>query len=788
MESDHTSPVKQLLSKGKIKDAVETAKNLFKHNPSCENQADLVAAYIARIDQMISRKELEAARTIIHNLLSRFPESKDACFQRSQRIEMVAFSPVDRAIQAFLAVEASPEGKAAATAALAKEIVDPLEVAESRVLPENHSLKFEARIISEAFRSAIRGKGISRFQDDLRKVQRGSPLAAWRRAIFGIDCFHRNDQENMAFHLSGLSLDVPIGIVGPALMALAGEHPFLNPPHTQAIFERLKEKILGDGRKIRSELSEVFEKIELGNLCNVLEEAGRLLPKLRRRFPEAFSDFSRHLISLVCEDGSEESRHTIQDLLFTNKVEHSEMLLWVAKSMVEIDPLFSALYLRENALTLGKAKFSRDEKAWLLKKSAVLLIGSGYDGLPGEPEPLLAGTALPKSTIDLLRKSLEFQHTADAHELLLSEMEVFEYSLKEMEREALLWHEKDPGNILPLLILVRRARRRKTLRKAIRFIEIAEQVDPIHPEIRNARVEILVETLEENLLKKNISTRSQKVIDDLYKHIPEEDKRRWYIGALAWAGRILSGSPPIDCCPFAPSLDATIKAVILNDLAVRFSIPGITTDSFNPGSDYLRFFVSLAKVIGGYLALDRSLSLAVLDNCRFTSHIPETAWDPAGLCDFCEGATRERKHELLFLLTGIGLRLGGSDLYKFLFYRGITWLKFDQARAERILAAAETLALKMNDEFFLNKIRDLLSESKEGDFGSFFRSLKRQKMDHLNEKGKLTSREISDLVECEKSAIFAQKSPSGDGNPLRPKCSLKAPKRPPTGFQQKFEW
>jgi len=814
--------VQILLAESRIKEALDTAKVEFKRSSSVQARADLVLAYFARIDQLIRRREPDAAKMTLNILSNRFPETRSACLERVKRIAEGPPSPLNDALRSVNESSPGSELEKAAMVKLSQEIVDPREVRDTSILLPDHPLKKEADIIWNAFKSVTEGNGIVSFHGSLRAISRNSPFAPWRRAIAAIDCFYRKDFAGMEHHVQGLSSDVPVGSVrfflfhlaeGVASGVASGTGSKSVPRTVPQSVHRaaygaatktrsvvpakidetsaallLARNIQGSGAELYADLSSFLNELEAGRIRNPISTAAELTKKLRRNFPGALPDFIRHIISWSV------NRPSYVPVNFTRVASEAgipewKKLLWLAEASRRRFPVEAGQCLADAAFSPKTPPFSAAEKAWLLRTSADCLLQGGSESLEcpvGPRESLL-------SVGELLRESLRLHYSTLTQEILLQSLAVLGMPFKEIETEALNWHMKEPHEIKPLLILLSGVRRRKSFLKAIKYVNMAEKIDPIHPLVRSARIEIKLNEIEESLNKRKFP-RAEKAIQELQKRLPEGDKRRRFVEVLAWALDLALAQPlpagqnPLDQRGvFGAGLPEAVRAMVFNDIVNRFFRNRFPHGKIDYKNITASFFPALARVAGGYLAAGKHLTLFGMPLMERMPVIPSIAWESEDLADLCETAFLDGHLPLLFHLSGIGLKSQGSEIHRYLFYRGSSWRPIDYGRSTELFRAAEALAQKVNDQDFLPKIQYLLPRN--SDAGSTFFPFELSSILGRSNvpEAPLTPDRIAKLVEREKETDIRKVPDREYPTPLR--RTRMAKKKPPLNQnQRKFEW
>jgi hypothetical protein len=177
-----------LLSRGKTAEAMALAKEEWRRTKTPGAESELVAAYVARIDELARSGMLREARDLAQLVLERHPAGRQVLEQRRRAMGLRLGEKKPWADLA-LAAEA---GDAQAAETVRKELVDPTILTTCDLLPHISPLKKQAAAISKAF-EAVTTRPAKDGETLLFEVPRRSPLADWKRLIRGIQYFYEGD-------------------------------------------------------------------------------------------------------------------------------------------------------------------------------------------------------------------------------------------------------------------------------------------------------------------------------------------------------------------------------------------------------------------------------------------------------------------------------------------------------------------------------------------------------------------------------------------------------------------
>ena len=131
--------VEDLLARGKARDAVEAAKQLYKQTRGVETEALLVDAYAARIRALIATGMSREARELASLVVDRYPGTRERIMPLVR--ESAARAEGDLGPLLTLRASADPTTRREAELTLRRVIVDPRALADHPALPEGDPLR-----------------------------------------------------------------------------------------------------------------------------------------------------------------------------------------------------------------------------------------------------------------------------------------------------------------------------------------------------------------------------------------------------------------------------------------------------------------------------------------------------------------------------------------------------------------------------------------------------------------------------------------------------------------------
>ena len=115
------------------------------------------------------------------------------------------------------------------------------------------------------------------------------------------------------------------------------------------------------------------------------------------------------------------------------------------------------------------------------------------------------------------------------------------------------WRRALPKDSRPLLFLMESAEKRGALNKAIGFLEQAEKLDALNPEVRRAALRLLVAQAIRHLRQRKPHLAEQKLAALEALPQAQEADRPAFLAGLRWACCVMRGEAEAAARPFHPS-------------------------------------------------------------------------------------------------------------------------------------------------------------------------------------------------------------------------------------------
>jgi hypothetical protein len=270
------------------------------------------------------------------------------------------------------------------------------------------------------------------------------------------------------------------------------------------------------------------------------------------------------------------------------------------------------------------------------------------------------------------------------------------------------WSAALPRDIPPLLHLMQSAEKRNALQKAFKFMERAEQIDGLNPEVRRARLRLLVSMAVRHLREKKPKLAAKELLQ--IESLPQarQDDRPAFVNALRFVWCLLQ--------------EARQEADAAYAEAVRFLGDGPTAQLLFLqverwcGRQYSALgkspppTVPLFAAFGRVCVLGEDMGMPV----EMIERMPEqmmkelsarnVSANPRILMSLGEAALREDHFPLAYAIAGAGLAQGAESQARFLFLRARSLPPWEEDRRDSCLAVAVELARRRHDSELLQRI------------------------------------------------------------------------------------
>ena len=727
-----TAEIEQLLAKGNSKLAVELAKTAYKRSPNADSERLLVTAYAARIASMEKHGMHPEAKALFDMVWERYPGARN---KLTEVRHTVAEGSLDDLVRPLNDPSLAPEERARIESAISRKVTNPADLANCAALLPDHPLRLAAAALRNAFYAVTSGH-VEDSALDLAEVSRRGPLAAWKTLVRAIAAFYRRDDENCERLLQSIQPESPCARLIPVLRASISGQP---PGGLKPAASTLAVQVGGSWQTLRTALENLDSAIEDEHPKTIVDAGRAAMKACRESAPDLAARLQQEIASrLIPLDLRDD-----QLLKATDGPPRMDARYWFrgARMLEGGPPMASAMsatlweHFREAAIHEGW--FARDKV-----EDAVLLLHMA-ELLKEVPDDILADfrKSFKKNMRDydgfdpdLPRSAREVESLADAHLYsgslysLACEIdphtEAFEkwldwakrQSEKKRAEEVLeTWRRALPAELRPVLLLLKSAEERKAFKKALDLLDEAERIDSLNPEVRRARMRLLVGGAMRHL-GQNKSHLAESELQRL-EALPEakEKDRPAFLAALRWISHALEGEVDNASKQFsilAGTLGGDLAAsLLIAEIARGCGISNVAalglpaTPKPAPSESA---FTAVARVcaVGDDMGIEIEIPQDLETHIVKELSAKDRKWHADQLRALAEAALRRNRSKLAYAVTAAGLALGGDTDARFLFLRART-IEQNVSRRFDCLAAAAELARRQRDIALLEQIVEL---------------------------------------------------------------------------------
>jgi tetratricopeptide (TPR) repeat protein len=764
------SEVRALLAKGSTKSAMELAKQIHKRLGTQASEALLVDAYRARIRSLMEIGLAVEAQALLELVRERYPSAKERLADVGGKVAVRQDGWASR-VGGLNDPALPPEQRTEIENLIKRQLTDLSDLAECAALPPAHPLRAGAAALRKAFEAVTRGP----VTDDvllLPEVSRRGPLAPWKTLVWAMAHFYLQEDAACERCLEAIDPDSGVARLVPAIRYLLGGGPEDYVPSNASAL--LIAWVGGKNELLRSAL-------QLLDLTFAEEKQGKIIPEIRR-------------VTSICRDACPElmvrlrqhiSIRAAKLNLSVNRVQAAmggpavrDAYFWrLFARMVETSPnLLSiqvvSMWEQFRVFALAEGWFPEDgpeAAAIYLHMAEFLLL------MPGEElEQIREGfiSDFPGYTIsrevqpEVARAVAEKQRAADYYYLFPDRLferacaidphrETFEKWLdwargesgwKAAERVAERWHEALPNDSRPLLYLMESTEKRGALNKAISYLEQAESLDSLSPEVRRAALRLLVAQAIRHLRQRKPHLADQKLTALEALPQAQEADRPAFLAGLRWLCCILCGQAEAAIGYFTKVSEllggpaaATLTCGSMGE-ACGFKqgelSPFLPQKHLSPQSGPIDRLLScwltdkspksssaqaesLAATVARACALGDDMGVAFTIPTAFEREIlkelksERCALEARALRTLAEAALRRNLLNLAYAASAAGLRKGGATEARFLLLRARVLPEWEFERRKDCIVAATELARRQRDMALVDEAVELRRSSTE---------------------------------------------------------------------------
>jgi len=737
--------VRRLIEKGNSKSAVEAAKALHKRYNNPVSEALLVEAYAARTASLREHHMTAEADALVRMVRERYP-SASSKLATAMPVSVLREVSLENLVRPLNDPALDREERARIEEALSKRLDDPSALANCTALSAGHPLRTCAADLERALHAVTRGP-VLKDQVALPAVSRRSPLAPWKSLVRAIASFYEHDDDSCQRYLDAIDPASPPARVVPALRALLKGCPDAT---LKPAARRLFSQVGGGVETLRGALESLDRAFASDRKGIIISEIGNAVRACSQAAPDLLERLKQHISIQAIQADLDEARvngaiggsclkNAYFWLLFARSVEGPQ-----GEGSVEACSLWEQF--RVHAVHEGWFPAKGPEVAGLyLHMASLLEMIPPEEGEDARQEfrSFPGYAAYYDDQPREIRRALGFHNPADKYYLdperlyekacaLDPRPEAFmgwmmwahgdgteDKNWKKSDRVAEAWRRALPSDPRPLLTLMRTAESRNAYQKALGFVEEAERLDPLDPEVRRARLKLLIGSAIRHLKtrKPRLAERELAVLDTLPQ--AEEGSRRVLISVLrwacsrmnrddAWAAQHLADASALVGSEATACLLSGGMAFLCGLEPEEHQLP----DKLPLGpQELLATVIARACAIGADVGIHFSIPDDFAEDVQRELEQQGGKLDVAQLRALAAAAAKRDQHELIYAVSAAGLARGGTGEARFLLIRAQAIPPWETKRRNDCIAAAAELARRNRDMELVREAVELRREA-----------------------------------------------------------------------------
>lgn len=490
--------IRGLIAGKHSKAALEAAKTLHKRHATPSSESLLLEAYQARMGDLLRHGMFAEARSLMELVIGRFPSATGQL--EDLLLEMrVNEGNLDDVVARLADADLPPPAREKIERTIRQQVADLSALGCASSLPPGHSLRIAAAALAAAFEAATRGP-VGPSDLVLPEVSRGSPLASWKALVNAIAAFHRRADADCRRWLQAIAADsVPARLV-PVIQTMLGS---ASEGALSSAAQKLVAATGAAGDALRPALAALESALAAKKPKLIIEKGRAALSVCRQFHPDLYEKLQRHLSMRTTALGF--SPDWVQDAIGGKIKEDAQYFHLTAKAAEgRFESLMEALIawvtFRDCALRERWFVANSVEDGVLLLHLAELAAdvpeGEAEDMLGPEPPPdaFAPGVLTPWQVFSpdaLYERACRADPHAEAFQSWLAWAKK-QGDWRVADRAAEGWHEAREKDVAPLLWLMESSEKRNAYQKSLRYLARAEQLDHLNPEVRKAKIRLLV--------------------------------------------------------------------------------------------------------------------------------------------------------------------------------------------------------------------------------------------------------------------------------------------------------
>jgi hypothetical protein len=753
--------IEQLIANGKLGFAVDLAKQLHKRFGNAASEELLVGAYAARILSLAERDLDAEALALLELVQERHPTSRDRLREVAATLRARGRG-VEGLLELLADASLPPEKRAGIEARIRDAAGDPALISQCEALPPEHPLRVTAAAVVSALQAVTSGP-VSAERLALPEISRQSPLAPWKMVVRAIAAFYSNQDELCEKYLAAVEPTAAARLV-PPLRAMIGQRPKLTPAA-----EALVKQAGGGPPQLRATLVTLDQALDKKNHAHALQEIRNAVTLCKEVCPELLERLKQHISIRALLAGTKADRVTVAiggpslknayfwRLLARGHEEdhHNPLAIPQACSVWEEfrrhavhekwfpakGPEVATLYLHMADLW---RRIPEDETYGVVHGFAKAFQGHReyYAGQPPEIRALMPPPG--RQDFYYLDQRLLFERACEADPCSENFQRWLHWARQNEPRRANMaaeaWIEALPQDTEPVLHLMQSAEKTNALQKAFKLMEQAERLDGLNPEVRKARLRLLISLATRHLRQKktHLAEPELRQIEELPQ--ARLGDRPALAAALRWVFWTLG-----DDASQADAARATVVKVLGGEAAAQIVLRAAAAACKLKGKmpEPVNARGPMATAVGRACALGEDTGLRIEIPQDLSERLQrellgkEAAADAAGLAALGEAALRTDDRELAYAVSAPGLKLAQDKWAEFLFLRARALPDWAEERQALCAAAASELARRQRNHDLLGRI-------------GAWRDEEMISLDDNRTEVAMTTKQIDDLVQRER--------------------------------------
>jgi hypothetical protein len=765
--------IEQLIANGKLGFAVDLAKQLHKRFGNAASEELLVGAYAARILSLAERDLDAEALTLLELVQERHPTSRDRL--REVAATLRARGRGVEGLLELLADASLPAEKRAGIEARIRDAAgDPAVISGCDALPPEHALRVAAAAVVGALEAVTSGM-VAAERLALPEISRQSALAPWKMVLRAIQAFYGTQDELCGKYLAAVDPTAAAARLVPPLRAMIGQRQKLTPAA-----EALVKQAGGGPPQLRATLVTLDQALDKKNHAHALQEIGKAVTLCKEVCPELLERLKQHISIRAMLAGTNPERvtaaiggPTLKNAYFWRLLargheedHHQPLAIPSACSAWEEfrrhavhekwfpakGPEIATLYLHMADLW---RRIPEDETFGVTRQFVTAFRGHReyYAGQPPEIRALMPPPG--RQDFYYLGPGLLFERACEADPCSENFQRWLHWARQNEPGRANLaadaWIAALPHDIPPVLHLMQSAEKSNALQKAFKLMEQAERLDGLNPEVRKARLRLLISLATRHLQQKKTRLAEPELRQIEALPQAQQGDRPALAAALRWIFWTLG-----DDASQADAARASVVKVLGSEAAaqivLRAAAAACKLKGKMPGPVNTRG--PLAAAIGRACALGEDTGLRIEIPQDLSDRLlrellgKDAVTDAAGLAALGEAALRGEDLALAYAVSAAGLKLAQDRWAEFLFLRARALPDWAEERQALCAAAASELARRQRNPDLLRKI----GEWREEEMIS---------LDGNESDVAMTTKQIEDLVQREREQAELPAMPDG---------------------------